>query len=180
VREIRIPAQGDPPGVGLHQGDGPVDPCHTVLVAGDVAGAVHQIEDFLGVGQTHYQRMVTPHSLVREPQASFAFAIGSGNGAIHIEEGLLQKPLRLLLPDPHPRPVETFLQGQDVLGPKAASEISGGGRVRNALRPQPLQEVLVLTAQFDVLQAHPASQNVIGEVQDVVALVIGQMDLEQV
>ena len=61
---------------------------------------------------------------------------------------------------------------------KAPREISGRGRIRNALRSQAIQETLVLTAQLDVFQAHPSSHDVVGHIQNVIALVIGQMPLE--
>ena len=35
--KIGVPAQGDLPGIGPHQGDRPVDPGHAPLVAGDIA-----------------------------------------------------------------------------------------------------------------------------------------------
>jgi hypothetical protein len=45
--------------------------------------------------------------------------------------------------------------------------------------PKPLRKTFVLAAQFDVFDAHAPRQNVVGEVEDVIAFMIGQVDFEQ-
>ena len=52
--------------------------------------------------------------------------------------------------------------------------------IGDASRTQGIEEGLVVAAQFDVLKAGAVAQSVVGDVEDVVGLVIGQMDLEQV
>jgi len=49
--EVGVTAQADPFGVPGDQVDRLVDPAGRVLMAGDVAGPVHQIQHLLGVGQ---------------------------------------------------------------------------------------------------------------------------------
>jgi len=47
------------------------------------------------------------------------------------------------------------------------------------LRAQAVQKTLVLAAQFHVFQAHAAQENIVGDVQHMIALVIRQMHFEQ-
>jgi hypothetical protein len=50
-RKVRVAAQGDRPGMRAHQLDRAVDPRHAAFMAGHVAGAIDQIEHFIGIGQ---------------------------------------------------------------------------------------------------------------------------------
>ena len=85
-RKIGIPAQMNLAGLGFDQSNGPVDPGASAIVAGRVAGTVDQVEDFLGVGQTHNQRGIAPAPLVRNVYPGFALAQSSGQGAVHIDD----------------------------------------------------------------------------------------------
>ena len=62
---------------------------------------------------------------------------------------------------------------------EAAAEVARRGRVGNAAGPQGVEVRLVAAQQFQVLQARSAGQQVVGDVQHVVGLVVGQMDLQQ-
>ncbi len=59
---------------------------------------------------------------------------------------------------------------------EAAAEIAGGGRIGDAAGAQGVEEDFVVAAQFDVLQAGAVAQGVVGEVEDVIGLVVGQME----
>ena len=50
---------------------------------------------------------------------------------------------------------------------------------RESAAPEGVQIRLVVAQQFDVLQTRAAGQQVVGDVQDVVAVVVRQMDLQQ-
>ena len=63
---------------------------------------------------------------------------------------------------------------------EAAAEVAGGGGVGDAAGAQGVEEDLVVAAQFDVLEAGAVAQGVVGDVEDVVGLVVGQVELEQV
>ena len=63
---------------------------------------------------------------------------------------------------------------------EAAAEVAGRGRVGNPLRAQGVEKDLVVAAQFDVFQPRAVAQRVVGQVQHVIRLVIGQMDFQQV
>jgi hypothetical protein len=61
---------------------------------------------------------------------------------------------------------------------EAAAEIALRGRVGNPRRAQGVQKHLVVAAQFDVFQPHARAHRIVGQVQHVIRLVIGQMDLQ--
>ena len=163
--------------MGLTQGDGSVDPFHAVLVTGRVAGSVDQVEHFIGVRQTYDQRRVAPDSFVGHVHPPFAFPQGPSDRSVHIDVGLVQESFGLLQPDPLARAVDALLQRQNVGRFKAPGEVSGRGWIGTPLRPQAVEIVFVLTAQFQVLQPNPTGQDVVGEVPDGITFMIGQMDL---
>ncbi len=82
------------------------------------------------------------------------------------------------------RPQQGFLQHcwgrKDVGFGKTTAEVTRSGRVGQPFGPQRIEVDLVLAAQFEVLQAFPSCQEVGGNVQNVVALVVGQVPFEQV
>ena len=86
---------------------------------------------------------------------------------------------RLLGPHLQPSPVDRLLQRHDRGLVEAAAEVASGGRVGQRRRPQAVQEHRVAPAGLDVLQAPAAAQCVVGDVQHVVGLVVGAVDLEQ-
>ncbi|HMB04302.1 MAG TPA: hypothetical protein VKP69_11265 [Isosphaeraceae bacterium] len=97
-----------------------------------------------------------------------------------MEEGLVEEVVRLLLPDPQTSLIEGVHQLLDVLNGEAAAEVAGGGRIGDALGPEGVEVDLVVTPDLEVLQATDAGQEVVGDIQDVIALVIGQVPLQQV
>ena len=82
-----------------------------------------------------------------------------------------KKCVGLLLPGPEPGLVEGVHQLLDIGLGEAAAEVPGGGRVGDALGPEGVEVDLVVAPDFEVLQAAAAGQEVVGDVQDVVALV---------
>ena len=95
-------------------------------------------------------------------------------------DGLVEEVGRLLLPDLEPGLIEDVLEGLDVVGGEAAAEVAGGGGVGDAVGAQGVEEDDVVAAQLDVVEAGAVAQGVVGEVQDVVTLVVGEVELEQV
>ena len=76
--------------------------------------------------------------------------------------------------------IEDVLEGLDVVGGEAAAEVAGGGGVGDAVGAEGVEEDDVVASQFDVVEAGAVAQGVVGEVQDVVGLVVGEVELEQV
>src|SRR5262249_18710058 len=74
--------------------------------------------------------------------------------------------------------VDEVEQGVDVVAAKAAAEVPGSRRVRETAGTQGVQEVLVLAAQLDVLEAGAVTEGVVSEVENVVRFMVGEGDLE--
>ena len=84
------------------------------------------------------------------------------------------------MPDLEPGLIEDILEGLDVVGGEAAAEVAGGGGVGDAVGPEGVEEDEVVASQLDVVEAGAVAEGVVGEVQDVVGLVVGEVELEQV
>src|SRR5262249_20939100 len=54
------------------------------------------------------------------------------------------------------------------------------GGVGDAVGAQGVEEDLVVASQLNIVEAGPVAQRVVGEVQDMVGLMVGQVELEQV
>ena len=85
----------------------------------------------------------------------------------------------LLLPDLQPRLVEHVHQSIDRAAARSAGRSRRPWSGRESAVPQGVQIRLVVAPQFQVLQARSAGQQVVGDVQHVVRLAVGQVDLEQ-
>src|SRR5207249_1242170 len=145
-----------------------------------VAGAVDQAQDLAGLGQGEDQGMVAPGAVVGDVHALLALAGGFDQAAIHVEGGLGEKGRGLLGPNLATDVVEDVTQGRQVGGREAAAEIASGGGIGQAAGAQGIEEDLVLAAQVHVLQTGAFAQGVVGKVEDVIGLVVGQMQLQQV
>ena len=62
---------------------------------------------------------------------------------------------------------------------EAAAEIPGGGGVGDTHGAQGVEINLVVAPQFEMLDFLAAGQDVVGDIQDMVGFVIGQMPLEE-
>jgi len=151
------------------------------FVAGAVARAVHQVQRLLGVGQRHQQRVVAPLPVVADVHPLLALAEGGRDRAVGVDHRPLPEEGRPLpLPDLQAHVVDRLHQRQHLrLVPEPAAEVAGGRGVGDALCPQRVEVGLVVAQQFQVLDARAAGQHVVGQVQHVVALVVGQVPLEQ-
>ena len=59
------------------------------------------------------------------------------------------------------------------------AEVAGGGRVGNPLRPERIQIRFVVASQFQMLQTPATRQEVVGDVQHMIGLAVGQPQLEE-
>src|SRR5512135_538783 len=94
-------------------------------------------------------------------------------------KGFVEERLGLLFPDPQPGPVEDVHQPLDIGLGEAPAEVPGGGRIGDAVGPEGIQVDLVVAADLEVLQATAAGQEVGGDIEDVITLVIGQVPLQE-
>ena len=123
--------------------------------------------------------MVTPLTLVVDVHALFALAGCLGQRAVGLDDRFFKECGRLLLPDLHPHVVDDVHQGVDVAFVEAAAKVTGGGRVGDSPRAQRVEVDFVVAPQLEVFQAGSAGQDVVGDVEHVVRLVVGQVHLEQ-
>jgi hypothetical protein len=85
----------------------------------------------------------------------------------------------LLSPNPLPHRVGDLHEIEDVGFFKATSKVPAGSRIRNALGAQSIEEGLIIAPQLNILQPHSLEQRVVGQIQHMVALMIGKVLLEQ-
>jgi predicted peroxiredoxin len=142
-------------------------------VRGPVAGAVDQAEYLAGVGQGDDQRVIAPGAVVANVHALLAGTGGGDQAAIHVNLGTLEESVGLLGPNLEPRIVDDIEQGVNVVACEASAEVACGSRVGDASCAQGLEEVLVVAAEFDVLEAGAVAEGVVGDVEDVIGLVVG-------
>ena len=144
-----------------------------------VAGAIDQRHDLAGVGQRDDERMVAPGAVVGDVDALFLLACGCDERAVGIEDGAFEEGGRLPTPHADADVVEDVLQDVDVGRAEASTEIASGGGVGDALSAEGVEEVDVVAAQFDVLNAVAVAEGVIGDIQYMIGFVIGEVNLEQ-
>lgn len=66
------------------------------------------------------------------------------------------------------------------VAPKRRQKVPGGGRIRNAVHPEAIEERRIVAPGLDVLQAGPTTEGVVGQVEHVVGLEVGTMRGQQV
>ena len=99
--EVGVTAQGDALESGLAaEGDHLVQGLGGVLVRGPVATAIDQVERLGGVGQRNQQRMITPGAVVGDVDVLLALGVGADEGAVDVEDRLVEEVGGLLGPDP--------------------------------------------------------------------------------
>jgi len=99
--------------------------------------------------------------------------------AVHVKDGQVEELVGLLLPNAWADLVEDVLQSVDVRFGEPAAEVTRRRWVRDAVRPERIEEVDVVAPQFDIIEMAALAQGVVSDIEDVVGLMIGQMDLEQ-
>ena len=81
---------------------------------GRLPGRLTRHEHLAGVGQGDDQRVIAPGAVVGDVHALLAAAAGGDQGAVHVDDGLVEEGGGLLRPDLEPGLVDDVLQGLDV------------------------------------------------------------------
>jgi hypothetical protein len=121
----------------------------------------------------------TPGAVVGDIDALFALGVGADEGAVDVDESLVKEVDRLLGPDALAGAVDGIHEIQDVTPAEPATEVARGGGVGDSLCIQGVEISLVVAEPFDMLKLGAAGQDVQGDVQDMVGLVVGAMVFEQ-
>ena len=149
-------------------------------MAGATGRAVEQEQGLLGVGQGDQQGVVAPDALVGQVHAFLASALVPAMVPSASRMACSKKALGCCCQTSRRLSLMTRIKRGDVLGLETAEEIAGGGGVGDTLGPQGVEIVLVVAEQFQVLETGAADQDVVGEVEDMVGLVVGEVAFEQV
>ncbi len=179
--EVGVAPQDRSTKPGSHaQPDRLIDLSAGLVMRGTVARAVQQTQHFAGFGQTDDQRVVAPSAIVSDVHARLALAVGSDQRAVHVDGGPVEERPGLLGPDFVSGLVDGGLESVDVRLAESSAEVASGGGIGDAACPESIEEGFIVAAEVDVLKAGAVAQSVVGDVEDVVGLVIGQMDFQEV
>ena len=147
-------------------------------MTGSITGPVLQVQHFPGLGQRYDQRMIAPLAFVVDAEALFSLAAGFNHCAVGFDGGLIEERIGLLLPDHLPGPVDGLHHSKNLHVTKAAAEVAGGGGIRNPLRAQGIEVGFVGASNLKMLKTGPATEQVQGNVEDMIGFVIGSVELE--
>src|SRR5271163_537597 len=180
LAEVGVAPQGDPAKAGPPaQGDRLVEVHVGLLMGRAVALAIDQVERLGGVGQRDHQSLITPDPVLVDVDPLLALGVGLDLGPIGVHKRFLEEFRGLLGPDPQARFIDGVHQGLNVGLGETAAEVPFGGGVGDPLGAQSVEKDFIVAPQFDMLEPPAAGQDVEGDVQDMVGLVIGEMPLEQ-
>jgi hypothetical protein len=124
--------------------------------------------------------VITPGAVVGDVDALLTARAGADERTVDVDDGLVKEVIRLFTPDFEPCLIEDVLEDLDVVGGEPPAEVAGSRGVGDAIGTKCVEEDDVVASQFDVVEAVAAADRVVGEVQDVVGLVVGEVELEQV
>ena len=91
---------------------------------------------------------------------------------------LLKETTWLQTPGSSSDPIEGILKMLNELRREATTEVGSRRWIRHTSRPESIKIRLVIAQQFDVLQRATHTQLTVGDIQDVVGLMIGKMSLQ--
>jgi hypothetical protein len=114
------------------------------FMAGPIAAAVDDAQNFAGVGQGQEERMVTPGAVVGDVHALLAAAAGFHERAVHVDDSAFEEIVGLAGPSLDAGIVEDVLQRVDVSDAEAPAEVAGGGGIGNTASAQGIQEDFIV------------------------------------
>jgi hypothetical protein len=163
-----------------HELDRAIEVRDHALVRRPVAASIGDEEGLGRVGKRDHQRVIAPDPVVRDVHPFLALAIGRDQRAIRLDRGDGFGEARgLASPYIKPGLVDRILQIVDRSDRETPTEITGGRRVWDAPRAQRVEEDTVVAPKLDVIERSTAAERVEANVQDMVGLVVGRVDLQQ-
>src|SRR5690606_16762799 len=125
--------------------------------------------------QRDNQRMIAPLALVVDADALFLFTGGWDLRAVGLNDRAIEKGVWLLPPHLLANAIEATLQLKNIQRAEPAAEIPGGGRIGDPLGAQGIQISFVAAAVFQVFQATAAGEQIQGDIENVVSLIVRQV-----
>ncbi len=99
---------------------------------------------------------------------------------VHVNDRLLEELLGLFRPHIQPRLMDRLLQFPNLTRrDESPAEVAFRRGVGNALRSQRVQKRFIIATQLNILKTSTLAQRIVSEVQHVVRLVVGKMNLQQ-
>ena len=180
LAEIRVTSQSDlsKPGPPAKI-DGLIEAFRRSLRRGAIAAPIDQEERLLRIRQGYDPRVISPDSVVRDVHPFLALARSRSQCPVGVNNSLFEKRIRLLLPHPQAGFVDNIHQRFDVDFVEATTEISCSRRIGNSLSTERVKVNLVVASDFYVFEACAAGHDVIGDVEDMVGLVVRKVSLEE-
>src|SRR6266566_2723544 len=180
LRKVGVATQRDSAeSAAAAQIDGPIEIGGRSLVAGTIAAAVKHVQRLVRVRQRDQQRMITPFALVTDVHALLALAGGLDDRAVAVDDGYLEKLLWLLAPHLEPRFVDRLLQQKNAPRVESPAKVAGRRGIGNPPRAQGVEIDLVGAQEFQMFQARAAGQCIVGDVEHMIRLVVGHVELQQ-
>src|SRR5512135_8134 len=161
------------------QGGSLIDEACGLLVRGAIATAIDHPQRLLGVGQRDDQGVVAPDPVVGQVHTLLARGVGGDDRTISVNDRFLEELLGLLVPDPEAGLVDGVHQVQDVAPAEPPAEVSRGGGIGDPLGAQGIEVALVIASPFEMLELVSPGQDVEGDVQDVIGLMVRQVPFEE-
>lgn len=141
---------------------------------------VDQEERLAGVGQRDQQRVVAPRALEGHVHALHALTGRLHDRPVGVDASRLLEELgATLAPDSDADVVDDLHQRPDILRREASTEVAGRRRVGDRSSPERIEVVVVVAQELDVVERPAPAQDVVGDVENVIGLVIGPVLLEQ-
>jgi hypothetical protein len=144
-----------------------------------IARPIDDTQDFAGIGERDEQRMIAPDAVVGDADALFVLGVGRHQSTVCIEDGAVEKVTGLMPPDADANVVIDILEGVDVSDVKTPAEVTCGSGIGDTLGSKGVEEVDVIAAKFDVLEAIAVAKGVVGEIENVIGFVVRHVDLEE-
>ena len=144
-----------------------------------VTATIGQEQWLGGVGEGNDQGMITPDTVVGDIDALLALGIGGDEGAVDVDRGLVEERGGLLSPNPLSGSVEGVHEVKDVRQLEPAAEVSRGGGIGNSPGAEGVEIDFVVASPLQMLDLAAAGQDIEGNIQDVIGLVIGKVAFEE-
>ena len=174
--EVGVATQSDLAEAGAAaEGHGPIEIHVCLLRAGTIARPIHDVQRFSSVCQSRGLNHVAPLVLVVDVHALLALAGRLDTRASDPDCCDLKDLGQLLAPDFDLDVVEHLLQCLDEMLVKPAAEVASRRRIGDPTGSKSIQIALVGSQKLQVLQPCPTCQQVGGDVQDVIRLVVWQV-----
>ncbi len=123
--------------------------------------------------------MISPDTFIRQVHPLLAFAGGLGNGAVSVNNRLIEKRRFLLLPDLQANGINNILQYLNLLSGKTTAEIARCRGVGYSVCANSIKIDLIIPQSLYIFKALAVTEDIVSHIEDMVGLKIGVVQLEK-